>query len=372
MKIIDKKLLKSNIEEIANYDLSENNVFGSAYLVSQNGEVVYENYFGVTDEAGSAVNSGTIFRLASMTKPITAIAVMILIDRGILSLEDDVKKYLPEFENLHIITKDGTDLGKAKVDIKIWNLLTHTSGFGALKELKLSEEERKTCLATIDAYIKAGLDFEAGEKQSYNAYAAFDVLVAIVEKVTGEDYEEFLQKEIFAPLGMCDTTFIPTESQEERIISMHNKEDGKSVIGKTTPGCIFNDFPYRHKLGGAGLVSTLPDYAKFAKMLLGRGKFEDKTIVSEETFALMPKSYVPYELMPWTNNWGLGVRVVSDSGYKPLPVGCFGWSGAYGPHFWIDPENQITAVFMKNSRFDGGSGNSSACRFEEAVMKSLK
>ncbi|MBO5060471.1 MAG: beta-lactamase family protein [Clostridia bacterium] len=372
MQQINRQLLKSNIEKIAQFDLAENNVFGASYIVRQVGEVVYKNHFGITDIVSNiAVTDDTMFRLASMTKPVTAMAVLMLIDRGILSLFDPVKKYLPKFENIHIISADGADLGETKTDVTILHLLTHTSGFGSIKACKMTSEDKKTIHNTVDCFIGAGLDFEPFTQQAYSAFAAFDVLGAIIEKLTGEDYEEFLQREIFLPCNMKDTTFMPSDSQWKRMITMHNKSEGKSCVGKTEENCVFEDFPCSHKLAGAGLASTLTDYSRFAEMLLNKGKTNKTQIVSEETFNLLCVPHVPSDIMPGNQRWGLSVRVITDDTYGTLPVGAYGWSGAYGSHFWIDPKNKITAVFMKNSGFDGGAGNKSACRFEKAVHDAL-
>ncbi|MBQ8525918.1 MAG: beta-lactamase family protein [Clostridia bacterium] len=372
MKLLNKKILETNIEEIARYDLEENNIFGSAYIVCQGGEVVYKKHFGVTElSSKTPVSDDTIFRLASMTKPVTAMAMLILIDRGLISLSDPVKKYLPQFDKIHVVPEAGTDLGETKTDVTVMHLLTHTSGLGSGKPVNMTAKDRETVQDTVNYFVNAGLDFEPFTKQAYSGTAAFDALTAIAEKVTGEDYEEFLQREIFKPCNMKNTTFIPSESQWKRFISMHNKVDGKSCEVKTAANCVFEEYPGSHKLGGAGLASTLTDYSHFAQMLLNKGKTENAQIVSEEIFSLLPIPYVPKDIMPGTCRWGLAVRVITDEAYGNLPVGSYGWSGAYGSHFWIDTKNEITAVFMKNSKFDGGAGNKSACRFEKAVHDAL-
>ena len=220
--------------------------------------------------------------------------------------------------------------------------------------------------------MTAGLDFEPGTKQQYSGTAAFDVLVKIIETITGTDYQEFLKKEIFAPCGMKNTTFVPTKEQWNAMMDMHNRVDGKSIIRGMKENCIFGDYPCTHYLGGAGLVSTLSDYVKFARMLLKEGKTEMAQLLSPETFQLLRTPFVTEEIMPGNARWGLGVRVIVDASYQTLPVGAFGWSGAYGSHFWVDPENRIAAVFMKNSVYDGGAGNESAKNFEKAVADSLK
>ena len=374
MKNLDLTLLSENIEKVANYDLENNNVSASSYYVYQKGNLTYKQHFGCNLKDSSPVGDGTIFRLASMTKPITAFAMMILIDRGLISLDTKVKDFFPELSGVHVITPAGEDLGEAKSDVTVLNLLSHTSGIGSLKSPTFTLEEKSDAEKMVKAFLKNNLDFEPGTRADYSPVAAFSVALLIVEKVSGLPFYEFLKKEIFTPLGMTDTAFIPTDEQEKRIIAMHSKVDDKNAIGDMPSGCIFGDFPWTNPLGGAGLFSSLSDYAAFAKMLLSEGVTEDgKILVSKETFRFMKTPLVPPGVMPHNiYSWGLGVRVITNPDYKILPVGAFGWSGAYGPHFWIDPENEVCAVFMKNSQFDGGAGNKSAMRFEEAVYKSFK
>ena len=235
----------------------------------------------------------------------------------------------------------------------------------------MSEKDRLSISDTIKCFINTGLDFKPFTKQAYSAFAAFDVLAAIIEKVAKQDYEVFLKEQIFIPCNMTDTTFLPSEKQWGRLIMMHNKVDGKNDEGVTYPGCVFEKFPCEHKLAGAGMVSTLNDYSKFAQMLLNKGEINHRRVLSEDTFDKLSTPYVPKDIMPGSETWGLGVRVITDEAYKYLHVGSYGWSGAYGSHFWIDPENDICAVYMKNSRFDGGAGNYSARRFEKAVFDAL-
>ena len=378
VKKLNKELLKTNIEAAAEYDFENHKVFGSAYCVIQKNDVIYKNCFGTTSaDHAQAVTENTLFRLASMTKPITAIAALILVERGQLSLSDKVSDYLPEYKDVHITqiadTNEKVDLGKAQNDITICHLLTHTSGIGsdAAKSQKMTDEDKKSIANTIKFHAKAGLDFEPGTKQKYSGIGAFDVLIKIIENITKTDYLQFLKQEIFEPCEMANTTFVPTQKQWGQIIDMHNRVDGNNTVAKMKENCVFMDYPCTHYLGGAGLVSTLSDYTKFAKMLLNNGKTPKKQILSEETFQLMHTPFVSEEIMPSYERWGLGVRVIVNEECPTLPAGAFGWSGAYGSHFWIDPTNKVAAVFMKNSFFDGGSGNESARNFEKAVNDSF-
>lgn len=231
---------------------------------------------------------------------------------------------------------------------------------------------KDTLDASIDFHLTHGLDFEPGTAQQYSGTGAFDVLAKIIEIVSGMDYQSYLNEVLFIPCDMPDTTFVPNNTQIERLIKMHHRESGKNVVFPMPTGCIFEDYPCTHYLGGAGLVSTLHDYCQFAKLLLGKGAINGKQLLSVDTFYQICTPQVSNEIMPGTERWGLGVRVIVDNAYPHLPKTSFGWSGAYGTHFWIDPINEIVAVFMKNSKVDGGSGNESAVKFEEAVYSSLE
>lgn len=365
----NKENLQKKIDKIAQYDLDENNVFGSAYMVSENGKTVIESYYGYTDSKGEKkVSKDTLYRICSMTKPVTTAATLILVDRGLLSLSDPVKKYIPEFENIHIIDKDGNDLGKPKHELVISDMLAHVNGFGTAvgeKMPRMAEDDLATMENTVSYFLREGLDFEPLSRQAYTAYASFDAVALIIQKLTGKNFEDFLQEEIFVPCGMKDTTFIPTEEQKKRMITLHEKIDGKSFEHYLPDGCVFDKLPAAHMVAGAGLVSSLSDYMKFSLMLLS-GKAGGKTILSDKALSLFSTGFAPEEVMPGDTQWGLGVRVITKDGHPTLPKTSFGWSGAYGSHFWVDPVNKITGVFMKNSLFDGGV-SASGTRFEEAV-----
>ena len=197
MNKLNKNLLKTNIEKIAKYDFDNQKVFGSAYCVIQGDEIVYKNCFGNTSSDNKElVTENTIFRLASMTKPVTAIATLVLVQRGLLSLSDKVASYLPEFEDIHVTQSTAenqwTDFGKAQNDVTICHLLSHTSGIGcdAKKAQKMTEEDKKSVDSAVAFYSKTGLDFEPGTKQQYSGTGAFDVLVKIIEKITVQCYNQ--------------------------------------------------------------------------------------------------------------------------------------------------------------------------------------
>ena len=234
-------------------------------------------------------------------------------------------------------------------------------------------EKEQSCLReAVEHYSRSALDFEPFSAQFYSAIFGFDVLARIVEIVSGMQYNDFIRENILEPLGMDDTTFTPTDEQRGRLIPMHDYVDGKAVAVDFPVGGMFEGLPLAYFMGGAGLAATMSDYSRFADMLLNYGEYNGKRIISRELVEAMGTPHVPHEIMPYSERWGLGVRVIVDDEYKRLPVGSYGWSGAYGTHFWVDPENKITAIYMKNSRFDGGSGAETAAHFEEDVTNSFE
>lgn len=374
MKQLDRDLLARNIAQTAEYDMTHGKAFGSAYWVMQEGETVYERCFGhVSADGGAAVTADTLFRLASMTKPVTAFAALMLVDRGLLRLSDPVAAYLPAFADVPVteVAADGTLVtqGTPQTPPTVRHILTHTSGIGSdgRKCAQMTATDKATVEATVAFHRRMGLDFHPGTRQQYSGSGSFDVLVKIIETVTGTDFPLFLQREIFTPLGMGDTTFTPTAEQWGRMIAMHTAVGGRNADAPMKAGCVMSDYPCTHYLGGSGLASTLRDYAAFAAMLLGSGG----GLLSEDTFSLMVTPSVSEELMPIHERWGLGVRVITKDYYEDLPVGSFGWSGAYGTHFFVDPVNKVAGVYLRNSLVDGGSGSECARNFERAVHRSF-
>lgn len=231
MKRLDFGRLSENIDRIADYDFSNHKVFGSAYCVYQDG-VVLEKCYGTEGlNSDRPITASSVFRLASMTKPITALATLKLVDRGLLSLDDPIDRFLFEFSNIKIRDVDGGETTPEKIPT-VRNILTHTSGIGSKgdKLAFMTSSDQKTLDSAIDFYLKSGLDFEPGSAQMYSGTAAFDVLTKIIEKITDTDYLSFLKKEIFMPCEMPDTTFIPTFEQQGRMVKMHDKINGENAV----------------------------------------------------------------------------------------------------------------------------------------------
>ncbi len=386
MKQLNSRLLAELLDKRMADDQADGRVGGAGLCVMQNGKEVYKKYFGYKNQTNKLpMDDGdeVIFRLASMTKPVTAIATLIQVSRGLLDLDAPITDLLPQFADMWVGEKqDDKVVAKepAKRALTPRILLSHQNGLhaGELGNLQGlgSDEDRQDLAHIVDYFSTLKLDFQPTEAQMYSATAAFDVCARLVEITSGMDYNAFVTKEIFEPLGMTDTTFVPTEDQWPRFITIHNRKEtdghGESEDGQTHPGCIFENFPITWFSGGAGLCSTLPDYVKFAEMLVRGGKLPDGTeLVPEALIREMGTPWVPFEVMPAWERWGLGVRVITDERHW-LPVTTFGWSGAYGSHFWVDPVNNITAVYMKNSRYDGGAGSQTSIHFEQDVYASLE
>lgn len=376
MRVLDKDRLIENITKRAYEDIRQHNVGGISVAVSQNDRLIFKGHFGAEP---FSVSDDTLFRLASMTKPITAVAIMILCEHGCINLDDPIEKYLPIFKDIPVaIFQNGEQKAAHVPETKptIRHLLTHSSGLlggevGLYYADKMTDADKATLDASIAFYAKTALSFEPGTKQEYSGVPAFDILGKIIEVVTGKRLDEYLKETVFDPLDMGDTTFIPSAKQWERMIGMHGKKNGKSVQVEMPDGCVFADYPVSHLAGGAGLVSSLRDYMNFAQMLLNNGEFHGKRVLQESSVKQMSTPQLSKAVQPGNERWGLGVRVITGSAYNRLPVGAFGWSGAYGTHFWVDPVNRITAIYMRNSIDAGGSGAVTASNFEQDVYDAL-
>ncbi|MBQ7829610.1 MAG: beta-lactamase family protein [Clostridia bacterium] len=375
MKILDEKKIKNSLEGRIRDDIDSGRVGGASVLVKQEGEIVYSGCFGLADH-NKPLGESAIFRLASLTKPITAAAILKQVDRGLVSIFDPLEKFIPEYAEMDIgaLGEDGKTVitGKASEKIKIVHLLNHTSGVGSsllgdklFAELK--SDERVDLKSIARAYANRPLAFEPGSMTVYSPLIAFDLLARVVEITSGEAYDKFLKKEIFEPLGMVDTTFVPTEDQWGRMVCIHNFDGEKSDFLPLDRAHTMSDLPLTYFCGGASLVSTVSDYSNFAEMLLADGKKDGEQLISRELIKQMQTPSVDDKIMPGPQKWGLGVRVITSEDYTHLPVGAYGWSGAYGAHMWVDPKNKITAVYMKNSLYDGGAGALTAVNFEDDI-----
>ena len=380
MKTINKDTLGRLIRRRTEDELSQGRICGKEITVLQDGETVFHVTFGRISVGGAPLRENMIYRIASMTKPVTAAAVLILADAGKIDLYAPVSDYYPEAAHMRVATVENgkiISLRPVETPIRIIDLLSHTSGIGCSPVLETLKESdaRLPFGEAVKKILSYPLSFEPRLWQAYSPTAAFDVAAGIIEIVSDRPYAVFLKKKIFEPLGMDDTGFDLSPEQRERTVSIYDRdEDGRGFDSPTVDSCVFEDFLPERTAAGAGLASTAADYSVFAETLRRGGISPSGVrILSEEAVKLMITPNVPDSIPMGYERWGLGVRVITDARYPHgLGPGCFGWSGAYGTHFWVDPENRNTAVMMKNSRYDGGAGNMSACGFERDVYDSAE
>ena len=381
MKKLNQEKLHALIDARVQADIDSGKVGGAALCVLQDGKVLLNKTYGYQNATTKEpLRKDAMYRLASMTKPITAVAALIAQDMGLLSIDDPLCKYIPAYEHMQIgHLENGQPVydKDAQTAITLKHLLSHTSGLGTLEIgdydwARMPAELAKTPAGVMEWLSDKMLAFEPYTAQWYSPVAAFVAVARVIEIVSGMPYNAFLNQYLFEPLGMYDTTFALNEDQKARMIAMHNytEEQGSFAVPKSTD-TVFENIPVTQYCGGAGLAATLDDYVKFAEMLTHGGEGNGVRILSEQAVAQMATVQVTDQIMPPPVQWGLGVRVISADGYQ-MPKGCFGWSGAYGTHYWSDPENKISAIYMKNSGYDGGAGALTAFLFEQDVYAAME
>ena len=373
MKKLDRELLNDKISQRQNGLVASGHIGAGEVIVTQDGEELMHESYGCC--------KGLIYRLASMTKPVTAVSVLSEVQRGRLSLDDSISKYISGFSDMYVGELDGNGKvvfkEKAQNDITVAMLLNHTNGImsdvngvGAVQENAMTDEERQTLESVTRVYERSALSFQPGKSAFYSGRAAFDVAARIVEMTSDMPFDRYVSRYIAEPLGLSDLTFTPSEEQWERMSPMYTF-DGHNKGTDNMPRITFDGCPITCFCGGAGLAGSARDYSVFAEMLLNEGTYRGVQILKPEIMRYMKKPYVPTSWNPEDPQWwGLGVRVIVKD--YIIPAGSFGWSGAYGTHFWIDTANRVTVVYMKNSRYDGGAGSQTSVWLEQDVTESFK
>ena len=382
-----RKLNKERLEQILRDRLAQNiaecRVSGAHLLVLQDGKEVVSICEGYQNtDTREPLRRDAMYRLASMTKPVTGAATMVAVDKGYFSIHDKVEDYLPEFADMYVGKLEDDAVVpdfKNPTPLRIHHLLSNVNGLVTAQPIGKQQTDTTPgeALTSLEAFTKyvatLPLSFEPGTQYSYSGRAGFDVAARIIELTSGMPYADFVQKNIFDPLGLKDFTYRPTDEQWERFIVPTDRANGWGWVtcnlGKHTHECL----PLTYTCGGAGLTATMADYAVFAEMLRQGGTYNGVQIFSAERFKEMTHPYVAPEI-PGRNpyaSWGLGVRVID--GECSLPLGCFGWSGAYGTHFWVDPTNQITAIYLRNSRwYDSHGAGKIGVQFQKDVVSALE
>lgn len=291
------------------------------------------------------------FRIASMTKPITAAGIMILADEGKLKVTDAVEKFLPEFHGQMHIAERGSDrlvLKKPARPITLHDLLTHTSGLSNYPSgLDLYRKRDRTLAEGALAVSQRPLEFEPGSRWSY-CNSGIDTLGRVIEVVSGKEYENFLAQRIFTPLRMKDTTFRPSKEQLPRLAGLYDSKDGKLV--PTANSIIGPPAGMRHPIPAGGLYSTGADMARFYRMMLNGGVLDGERILTEESVKAMARVQTGDLKCGFTPGMshGLGFAVVREpQGVTAmLSPGSFGHGGAYGTQSWADPKHDLFLILL--------------------------
>ncbi|HTC48573.1 MAG TPA: serine hydrolase domain-containing protein [Candidatus Aquilonibacter sp.] len=362
------------------HDIDDKRIAGAVTLVMRRGHVAWFKAQGTMDrEANEAMRPDAMFRICSMTKPITSAAVMMLYEQGAFLLDDPISKYLPEFKNMKVLVKPATGEPysiPATKEITIRDLLRHTSGltYNWNKDLGQTYHDANVASGllqydgTIEDNVKRlaalPLLFNPGERWEYSL--GVDVLGRLVEVVSGKTFDEFLRTRIFDPLGMKDTYFYPPDNKLDRLATAYTyyADKGLSRFPDTPivegPMVYSADYPYRgpKKLfaGGAGLVSTATDYARFSQMMLDGGKLGNIRILSRKSVELMTNDQLG-KISP-DQNFGFGLGFGIDGVRSPLrelgSPGEYQWGGFFYTGFVIDPKEQMIVIFMAQLHPTGG------------------
>jgi len=361
------------LDDVLQQEVSRNMINGATAIVVKNGQVIYDTAFGFNNvQEGNEMRRDNIFRIASMSKPIMATAIMMLHESGKIGLDDPVSRYIPAFADPKVITNysNGSySLVPARTTMTIRHLLSHTSGLGypAIGSDAASwiytVAGIPSCIGTssgtlkdmVSKLAKLPLLFHPGEGFEYGI--SNDVLGYIVEVVTGMTLDRFLQENIFHPLGMMDTHFYLPQDKQERLVKFYSYE-GKNIAADYsawTPLGTDPNFPNTNGsfyAGGAGLSSTASDYARFCQMLLNGGSLDDVKILSPSSIKQMTTNQVGDSPI-WGKvdgyRYGFGMGVVTRQGLPLEPAaGSYYWSGLFGSTFWVDPQNEIIGVLMVN------------------------
>jgi CubicO group peptidase (beta-lactamase class C family) len=360
-------------------------ITGAVTLVARKGRIAHFEAHGLMDqESKKAMGKDGLFWIASMSKPITAVAILMLLEEGKVRLNDPVSKFIPEFKGMKVAVMQekaaapGTPPAfytvPASREITIQDLLTHVSGLasgGAASGAEVAKVARKPGEKLADYIPRLGttpLDFQPGSQWSYSPGAAFDTLGRMVEIVSDQTFDQFLRQRIFEPLGMTDTFFHPAADRLSRVpVTYHRADPGLRPVDMQARLANTTYFS-----GAGGLMTDAADYVQFGQMLLDGGQLNGKRLLSPRTVDLMSSVFAP-DTLPGRargRGFGLSVQVVSDpvaAGYR-VSAGSFGWDGAFGTHFWVDPKEKVVGILMiqtdnPNRQLDRD--------FENAVMQAI-
>jgi CubicO group peptidase (beta-lactamase class C family) len=343
---------------------------GVSVVVARAGRVVFATHHGYADlERRRPMAADTLVRIYSMTKPVTSVAIMMLVEQGRLQLTDPVARFLPELAELEVLERaaDGTSRRvPARRAVTIQHLLTHTAGLSYVYPDEVGYRrddllgQQNTLADMIPRLARLPLLHQPGEGWNYGT--ATDVLARVVEVVSGSTIDEFLQRRLFEPLGMRDTTFRPSPAQRARLAEVYSPGSDGTLQRATdrAPRSGPWDGEGRFLAGGGGLLSTAPDYARFAQMLANGGELDGVRVLAPTSVALMLRNHVPEVYLPPRfagpggaelfagHGFGLGFAVLADPVRHGAPgaVGLARWGGLAGTTFWVDPTHRLAVVYV--------------------------
>ena len=375
-------------------------VAGAVALVARRGKIVYFEAQGLADvDAKKPMMKDSIFRLASMSKPITAVAVMMMLEEGKVRLTDRVSQFIPEFKTMKVAVAKGTtdkpvqmpafgrggppsappefDLVPATREITVRDLLTHTSGLmsagvSGAEQARLAPRSPNDTLANyIPKLAQTPLDFQPGTLWRYSGLYGFDVLARIVEIASGMPYDQFLQQRLFTPLGMKDTGFAPMPDRMARVAMIYQRTPDGQLRPAPNPNQLISGTYFS---ASGGLMSTAEDYLQFAQKLVNGGMLNGRRFLSPKTVELMASNHTgemvngQFGRPAHGMGFGLGVQVWLDpvAADRRVSPGSFGWEGAYGTHQVMDPAEKMVEIVMMQ-----GANGPLQRDFENAVRQAM-
>ncbi|WP_207427780.1 serine hydrolase [Pedobacter sp. SYSU D00535] len=364
VKVSDSRLQR--IDRVIQENIDKGQIAGAVAFIARDGKVVYNKAFGYTDVASKApLRTDNIFRIASQTKAITSVAAMILFEEGKLLLDDPVSKFIPSFSKPQVLDKfnpadSSYTTVPAKREVTVRDLLTHTSGIDyavigsatgkaiyAKAGIPVGFERGGYSLQeAMDRLGRLPLAHQPGERFTYGLNT--DVLGRIVEVASGTTLDKFFSERIFKPIGMNDTYFFLPPSKHARLVPIHTFDKENRLVKYERNGVITADYPLSNGTyfsGGAGLSSTIADYAAFLQMLLNGGTYNGKRILARRTVDLMTMNQIG-DLSLRGNKFGLGFEITTAQGEAKLGVseGSFAWGGYFGTTYWVDPKEKVVAL----------------------------
>jgi CubicO group peptidase (beta-lactamase class C family) len=382
----------ARITEMMKRHIAAGEISGGVTLVARHGRIAHFEATGVTDiDTKKPMTKDAVFRIASMTKPVTGVAIMMMMEEGKLKITDPVSKYIPSFKDLKVAVAEPKRPGAnaaaadeptpvkyyrvpAEREITIRDLLTHVSGLASgsmsndsIRVPEISRKPTDTLADYIPRLGKSALEFQPGSRWSYSPQAGFDTLGRIVEITSGMPFDQFLKQRLFDPLGMKDVAFYPTAELEARLVTPYQLDPKDKMRKNANPGSMQSKVYF---MGSGGLITTAEEYSKFAQMLVNGGELNGKRFLSPRTVSYMASVHASDKLEGRTpgEGFGLSVRVVRDAVASGSRVsdGSFGWSGAYGTHFWVDQKEDLIAVMMIQTPV-----REMRPEFENAVMQAI-